>query len=107
MAPANSSPRAACSEQPPRKATAHSALHRTSKTMSGAPSRFSSFWRRSGLNYLEMITVASTSMRQCLKEPLRTEALGRTSYAFREFKFENGVEQPPETVSNMPDAERD
>ncbi len=67
--------------------------------MSGAPSRFSSFWRRSGLNYLEMITVASTSMRQCLKEPLRTEALGRTSYAFREFKFENGVEQPPGETS--------
>lgn len=63
--------------------------------MSGAPSRFSSMWRRSGLNYLEMISVASTSMRQCLKEPMRSEALGRTSYAFREFKFENGVEQPP------------
>jgi len=63
--------------------------------MSGAaPSRFSSFWRRSGLNYLEMVTVASTSMRNCLKEPLRSEALGRTTFQFRQFNFENGEELP-------------
>ena len=65
------------------------------QAMSGtAPSRFSSYWRRAGLNYLEMVTVASTSMRNCLKEPLRSDALGRTTYQFREFKFENGEELP-------------
>lgn len=63
--------------------------------MSGSGlNRFSSFWRRAGMNYLEMITVASTSLRSCLKEPMRTEALGRTTFSFREFKFEDGHEMP-------------
>jgi hypothetical protein len=64
--------------------------------MSGAVSnRFSSYWRRAGMNYLEMLTVASTAMRQCLKEPMRSESLGRTTYQFRQFTFESGKESEP------------
>lgn len=86
--------------------------------MSGAASKFSSHWRRAGLNYLEMITVASNALRKVYKvcvhagaggvvrrtargrdlrvqEPKRTQALASARVAFREFKYTDGKEGAP------------
>jgi hypothetical protein len=56
--------------------------------------RFSSNWRLAGLNYLEMMNIAATSMRRVLKEPIRSEALSAAKFHYREFTYENGVESP-------------
>jgi hypothetical protein len=60
-----------------------------------AVTRFSSNWRLSGLNYLEMINIAATSMRKVLKEPLRSESLGAAKFHYREFVYEGGAESAP------------
>ncbi len=35
----------------------------------------SSSWRRAGLSYLQYINVASAALRNCLKEPLKTQVI--------------------------------
>jgi Mitochondrial ATP synthase epsilon chain len=66
-----------------------------------AVTRFSSNFRLSGLNYLEMINIATTSMRKVLKEPLRSESLGAAKFHYREFVYEGGVEGTPSEVFTM------
>jgi hypothetical protein len=63
--------------------------------MSGAVTKFSSHWRIAGLNYLEMINVASNSLRSVMKEPARTEALGAAKFHFRQHSYAAGVESLP------------
>ena len=36
-----------------------------------------SFWRLAGLTYLDQLNIATTALRKVLKEPHRTEALGK------------------------------
>ena len=60
-----------------------------------AVTKFSSHWRLAGLNYLEMINIASTSLRTVMKEPARTEALSAAKFHYREFSYPNGVESAP------------
>ena len=54
--------------------------------------KFTSAFRLAGLNYLEALTVQTTSLRKVLKEPLRTEALGRAAFKYREFSYAEGKE---------------
>ncbi len=60
-----------------------------------AVTKFSSHWRLAGLNYLEMIGVASTALRQVMKEPARTEALSAAKFHYRQYTYTNGVESEP------------
>lgn len=62
--------------------------------MSGV-ARFSSFWRTGGLNYLEQVNIATNALRKVLKEPLRSEAMGRSNFSFRQFTYKEGVESKP------------
>eukprot|EP00500_Bicosoecida_sp_ms1_P001792 CAMPEP_0203815428 /NCGR_PEP_ID=MMETSP0115-20131106/11114_1 /ASSEMBLY_ACC=CAM_ASM_000227 /TAXON_ID=33651 /ORGANISM="Bicosoecid sp, Strain ms1" /LENGTH=75 /DNA_ID=CAMNT_0050724325 /DNA_START=23 /DNA_END=250 /DNA_ORIENTATION=- len=47
-----------------------------------AAQKFASYWRRAGLNYLEMLNTANGALVQVLKEPARSAALKRGAYAF-------------------------
>ena len=72
--------------------------------MSGA-ARFSSFWRVAGLNYLEQVNVATNALRRVLKEPMRSEVMGRSAYSFRKFTYEGAVEHKPGTCVSQNDWE--
>ncbi len=74
--------------------------------MSGAVTKFSSHWRLAGLNYLEMINLASTSLRSVMKEPARTEALSAAKFHYREYTYPNGVESLPCTQGFFPPVPR-
>lgn len=54
--------------------------------------KFTSHWRIAGLGYLEQLSAASTALARVLKEPARSEALGKTQYRYREFTFTGGKE---------------
>lgn len=59
-----------------------------------AAKKFTSFYRIAGLSYIDMLNTASTAMRKVLKEPLRTEALSKSNFKYREFSFTDGKENP-------------
>jgi hypothetical protein len=53
-----------------------------------------SFYRRAGMSYLDALASASTALRTVLKEPLRTEALARSNFKYREFQYTPEKELP-------------
>lgn len=56
-----------------------------------AGTKFASYWRRAGLNYLEMINTANGALVQVLKEPARSAALKRGAFSFRAEPWSNGA----------------
>lgn len=57
--------------------------------------KLTSFYRVAGLNYLDQLNVATVALRKVLKEPARTEALGKAQFKYRDFKVVDGKEQAP------------
>ena len=47
------------------------------------------------MNYLEMINVATNSLRGVLKESKRAEVMGRATFSYRMFEYEQGHEKKP------------
>ena len=45
-----------------------------------AKPKFTSFYRLAGMGYLDSLAVASTALRNVLREPARTESLARTNF---------------------------
>ena len=50
----------------------------------------SSFWRLAGMSYLEYLSIGTQSVRNCLKEPVRTQALERGAVHLRESVWSAG-----------------
>lgn len=46
------------------------------------------------MNYLDALMVQTTALRKVMKEPARSEALGRSSFKYREFSYADGKEMP-------------
>eukprot|EP00614_Pseudopedinella_elastica_P011316 CAMPEP_0172610088 /NCGR_PEP_ID=MMETSP1068-20121228/29955_1 /TAXON_ID=35684 /ORGANISM="Pseudopedinella elastica, Strain CCMP716" /LENGTH=68 /DNA_ID=CAMNT_0013413723 /DNA_START=55 /DNA_END=261 /DNA_ORIENTATION=+ len=40
------------------------------------------FWRRAGMTYLQMCSESTTTLRSCLKEPMRTTALANNAIQY-------------------------
>eukprot|EP00441_Pelagodinium_beii_P026477 CAMPEP_0197667210 /NCGR_PEP_ID=MMETSP1338-20131121/65466_1 /TAXON_ID=43686 ORGANISM="Pelagodinium beii, Strain RCC1491" /NCGR_SAMPLE_ID=MMETSP1338 /ASSEMBLY_ACC=CAM_ASM_000754 /LENGTH=74 /DNA_ID=CAMNT_0043246397 /DNA_START=89 /DNA_END=313 /DNA_ORIENTATION=+ len=59
---------------------------------SQVPRKFASAFRRSGLNYIEALTVASNALRSVLKEPKRSQAVARATVSFRDTIWREGIE---------------
>ena len=57
--------------------------------------KFTSAFRLAGMNYLEALAVQTNALRRVLKEPLRSESMGKTTFKYREFSYENAKELPP------------
>lgn len=57
--------------------------------------KYTSYWRIAGLNYLEQTNITATALRQVLKEPFKSESLGRSLFKYREFPYAEGKELPP------------
>jgi hypothetical protein len=53
------------------------------------------YWRLAGLTYLDQLNVATSALRNVLKEPAKTEAFGKSQFRFRDFAVVNGKELPP------------
>jgi len=62
--------------------------------MSGAGKLTASF-RKAGLNYLEYLNTQTTALRSVLKEPMRSDVMGRTTFSYRAFTYPGGVESKP------------
>ena len=54
--------------------------------------KFTSAFRLAGLNYLQALNAQTVALRKVLKEPLRTDRLGKASFRFREFSYTDGKE---------------
>jgi hypothetical protein len=59
-----------------------------------AAKKFTSFYRFAGLSYIDALTTASNSLRRVLKEPMKSESLGKSNFKYREFSFTDGKENP-------------
>ena len=71
-------------------------VHRvTMATAAAAVKKGGAYWRLAGLTYLDQLNVATSALRKVLKEPHRTEVLGKSQYRFRDFAFADGKELPP------------
>ena len=56
--------------------------------------KMSSYWRVAGLNYLKYLQVCNSTVRNALKEPMRTAAETRGAVHFREQAVVQGKRGP-------------
>lgn len=57
------------------------------------------FWRAAGMTYITYSNLCANLVRQCLKEPYRSEAINREKVHFSVTKW---VDAKPEKPSNFP-----
>ena len=55
----------------------------------------STHWRAVGMSYLQYVNKSANVMRQCLKEPMKTNSLKVNNIHIRERLYQNGVKQEP------------
>ena len=55
-------------------------------------SQATTFWRLAGMNYLQYVNVASTSLRACVRTPLVKKALDREYVGYYRVPFVGGKE---------------
>ncbi|RVW14617.1 ATP synthase subunit epsilon, mitochondrial [Vitis vinifera] len=53
------------------------------------------FWRAAGMTYISYSNICANMVRNCLKEPFKSEALTREKVHFSISKWDNGVPQKP------------
>ncbi|KAJ8773552.1 hypothetical protein K2173_005798 [Erythroxylum novogranatense] len=53
------------------------------------------FWRAAGMTYITYSNICANLVRQCLKEPYKTEALSREKVHFSVSKWIDGRPQKP------------
>ncbi|KAG6758713.1 hypothetical protein POTOM_039072 [Populus tomentosa] len=54
------------------------------------------FWRAAGMTYITYSNICANLVRNCLKEPYKTEALSREKVHFAVTKFVDGNPQKPD-----------
>ncbi|KAJ0989466.1 hypothetical protein J5N97_007822 [Dioscorea zingiberensis] len=53
------------------------------------------FWRAAGMTYIGYSNMVASAVRKCLKEPYRSEALGREKVHFTISKWSDGKPEKP------------
>ncbi|XP_021768098.1 ATP synthase subunit epsilon, mitochondrial [Chenopodium quinoa] len=53
------------------------------------------FWRAAGMTYISYSNICANLVRNCLKEPFKSEALAREKVLYSISKFEDGKPQKP------------
>ncbi|XP_044495128.1 ATP synthase subunit epsilon, mitochondrial-like [Mangifera indica] len=53
------------------------------------------FWRAAGMTYITYSNICANLVRNCLKEPHKTEAINREKVHFSISKWEDGIPQKP------------
>jgi F-type H+-transporting ATPase subunit epsilon len=57
------------------------------------------FWRAAGMTYITYSNICASLVRNCLKEPHRTDAIAREKVHFSVSKWLNGKPEKPSTIS--------
>ncbi|KAJ6311239.1 hypothetical protein OIU77_013085 [Salix suchowensis] len=60
------------------------------------------FWRAAGMTYITYSNICANLVRNCLKEPFKTEALSREKVHFSVTKFVDGNPQKPGKILPLP-----
>ncbi|KAG9448826.1 hypothetical protein H6P81_008791 [Aristolochia fimbriata] len=63
------------------------------------------FWRAAGMTYISYSNICASLVRNCLKEPFKTEALTREKVHFAVAKWINGKPEKPTLRSDSPEAD--
>ncbi|KNA21812.1 hypothetical protein SOVF_039850 [Spinacia oleracea] len=58
------------------------------------------FWRAAGMTYISYSNICANLVRNCLKEPFKSEAIAREKVHYSLAKFENGKSLKPTVRSN-------
>ncbi|WJX70337.1 hypothetical protein P8452_54459 [Trifolium repens] len=61
------------------------------------------FWRAAGMTYITYSNICANLVRNCLKEPHKTEALSREKVHFSLSKWADGKPEKPTIRSDTPD----
>ncbi|KAL4628982.1 ATP synthase subunit epsilon, mitochondrial [Quercus suber] len=61
------------------------------------------FWRAAGMTYITYSNICANLVRNCLKEPHKTEALTREKVHFSLSKWTDGKPQKPTLRSDTPE----
>ena len=77
----------------------HSPLLDLGLTMTVAAKGASAAWRQAGLSYLQYLSIASKAVRNSLKEPAKSRALGRESLFYNKAV---GLGDKVGVTSNLP-----
>jgi F-type H+-transporting ATPase subunit epsilon len=59
------------------------------------------FWRAAGMTYITYSNICANLVRQCLKEPYKSEALAREKVHFSISKWTDGKPQKPSMFSSL------
>ncbi|XP_068658218.1 ATP synthase subunit epsilon, mitochondrial [Aristolochia californica] len=63
------------------------------------------FWRAAGMTYISYSNICASLVRNCLKEPFKTEALTREKVHFAVAKWINGKPEKPTLRTDSPEAD--
>ncbi|CAK8574531.1 unnamed protein product [Lathyrus oleraceus] len=61
------------------------------------------FWRAAGMTYITYSNICANLVRNCLKEPHKTEAISREKVHFSLSKWIDGKPEKPTLRSDTPD----
>ncbi|KAF5747727.1 hypothetical protein HS088_TW05G00454 [Tripterygium wilfordii] len=60
------------------------------------------FWRAAGMTYISYSNICANLLRNCLKEPFKSEALAREKVHFSVSKWVDGKPQKPNHKLELP-----
>ncbi|KAL5769164.1 hypothetical protein ACOSP7_015723 [Xanthoceras sorbifolium] len=61
------------------------------------------FWRAAGMTYVNYSNLCAKMVRNCLKEPYKTEAISREQVHYTISKWTDGKPEKPSIRSDSPD----
>ncbi|KAL1551844.1 hypothetical protein AAHA92_19637 [Salvia divinorum] len=61
------------------------------------------FWRAAGMTYITYSNLCASLVRQCLKEPYRSEAVSREKVHFNVSKWVDGKPEKPTIRTDTPE----
>ncbi|KAF9592102.1 hypothetical protein IFM89_011940 [Coptis chinensis] len=59
------------------------------------------FWRAAGMTYISYSNICASLVRNCLKEPHKSEAINREKVHFSVSKWSDGVAEKPSQVKDL------
>ncbi|KAH9611948.1 hypothetical protein KSS87_007603 [Heliosperma pusillum] len=60
------------------------------------------FWRTAGMTYISYSNICANLVRNCLKEPFKSEAIAREKVYYSLSKWDQGSPQKPSLMSYTP-----
>lgn len=64
----------------------------------------SSFWRLAKISYVEYLSKSTSALRQCLKEPMKTQAAGREKVGYTRAFWEGGARGERFDIASLAEA---